>query len=222
VRWQHPERGLVGPDEFIGVASETWLILAIGAHVILEACRQAKEWRDRRPEIGPITVWVNLSMRQLCHPDLVATVRFALAETGVDPAAVGFEIPESGLMEDPEAAMSVLQDLARLGVGLGIDDFAAGNSSLTYLSRFPVGRVKIDRTLVADLGGESDKGPVVHNIVGVAHLLGLEVVAGGLETQAELGQVRRFGCDVAQGWLFARAAPADELTDLLTGPPLTG
>ena len=215
VRWEHPEHGLVSPARFIPVAEETGMIVPIGRWVLEEACRQAKKWREQRPNGPPLAMSVNLSARQFCHPDLARDVARALRETGAEPASLILEITESAVMEDARSTIDTLRELEALGVGLAIDDFGTGYSSLSYLRRFPVDYLKIDRSFVDGLEKDSGDTVLVSGIVDLAHALGLKVVGEGVETAEQLGLLRKMGCDLAQGYHFARPLPDEEAGSLL-------
>jgi diguanylate cyclase (GGDEF)-like protein/PAS domain S-box-containing protein len=219
VRWEHPERGLLNPGEFISVAEETGLIVPIGAWVLEQACRQTQRWRATRPGLDRLMVSVNLSGRQLGHPELVTEVAAILTETGIDPSLVELEITESVLMDDVEMSHETLERLKRLGVKLVVDDFGTGYSSLSYLHRFPVDLLKVDRSFVARLGGDPGDAAIVTAIITLAHTLGLEAVAEGVETAEQLEELRRLGCDRAQGYHLARPAPEGVIAELLAGDP---
>jgi EAL domain-containing protein (putative c-di-GMP-specific phosphodiesterase class I) len=218
VRWQHPERGLVAPAEFVPLAEETGLILELGDWVLAEACRQAAAWGrvlglDYRLEVA-----VNLSTKQLGQAGLAKRVAALLERHQVPPSQVSLclEITESLMLEDPLVTTGLLGDLSRLGVRLAIDDFGTGYSSLAYLRRFPVDTLKVDRGFVSGLGLDADSGAVVAAIIELAHALGLEVVAEGVEEQVQLDALVDLGCDRAQGFLFAHPAPPEALLDQLT------
>jgi diguanylate cyclase (GGDEF)-like protein len=212
VRWKHPERGLVPPLEFIPIAEETGLIVPIGNWVLERACRQAGEWRRAMPGAPPLTISVNLSARQLAQPDLPRIVRDVLGETGVDPGDLHLEITESSLMEDPDAALAAMTELRALGVRLVLDDFGTGYSSLAYVQRFPIARLKIDRSFVADLGEDSPGAAIVAAVASMAHGLGVDVVAEGVETEEQAALVQELGCGYAQGFLYGRPVSAEELS----------
>ncbi len=215
VRWEHPKQGLVSPARFIPVAEETGLIVPIGRWILEEACRRAKEWREGRPNGPPLAMSVNLSARQFAHPDLARDVARALGESGLDPGCLILEITESVLMEDAPSTIDTLGELKALGVGIAVDDFGTGYSSLAYLRRFPVDYLKVDRSFVADLGEAPDDTVLVSGIVDLAHALGLSVVAEGVETEGQLGMLRGMGCELAQGFHFARPMPGEEAGVLL-------
>jgi diguanylate cyclase (GGDEF)-like protein/PAS domain S-box-containing protein len=211
VRWRHPERGLVGPQEFIGLAEETGLIVPIGTYVLREACLQAARWRMIMPGGEPMAIKVNLSARQFAHPNLVELVAGILGDTGVDPASVFFEITESVLMEDVESTSAALRQLKSLGVSLAVDDFGTGYSSLLYLKRFPVDELKVDRTFVAGLLGNAEDAAIVAAVVNLAHTLGVKAVAEGVESSSQAARLIELGCDFGQGYHFGRPMPAELL-----------
>jgi diguanylate cyclase (GGDEF)-like protein/PAS domain S-box-containing protein len=209
VRWAHPERGLLGPKQFIGLAEESGLIVPLGRWVIEEACRRSRPWRA---EHGPsFVVSVNLSGRQLLNPELAGQVGAALDHTGADPAGLCFEITENVLMEDVEVTTGAITALKRLGVALSIDDFGTGYSSLGYLKRFPVDAVKVDRSFIDGLGADPEDSAIVAAVVSLGHALGLTVIAEGVETDRQLSELVALSCDAAQGYLFARPGPGDDL-----------
>ena len=169
VRWEHPDRGLIGPGEFIALAEETGLIMSIGTQVLRQACRQARTWQAENRRLA---IKVNLSARQFVHPNLAGVVAEILAETGIDPALVYLEITETVLMEDVESTSAALSELKSLGVSLTVDDFGTGYSSLAYLKRFPVDELKIDRDFVAGLLSDQEDQAIVTAIINLAHTLG--------------------------------------------------
>ncbi|MFA5983064.1 MAG: EAL domain-containing protein [Methylococcaceae bacterium] len=201
VRWQHPEWDLVYPDRFITVAEETGLIVPIGAWVLREACSQAKTWIEND---GPFSsVAVNVSARQFLDTNLYQTIKQTLAETGLNPSALELEITESAVMQDPENTLQVLHQFQELGVRLSIDDFGTGYSSLTYLLRFPVQSVKIDRSFVKDLPCDEGSKTLVRAIIALAHELKLLVVVEGVETEDQLSFLCDQQCDSLQGYMFS-------------------
>ena len=216
VRWEHPERGLVPPDEFVPLAEETGLILPIGLRVLRESCRWAKEWQELRPVGPPPTVGVNLSARQLSHPDLVGDVEGALSEYGLDPERLTLEVTESVLVEHEGRHAGALRELKDLGVRFAIDDFGTGYSSLSYLKRLPAGVLKLDGSFVAGIGeGAEEDEVLLEGVIGIAHGLGREVVAEGVETAEQAARLRELGCDLAQGNHFSRPLPGDEASRFL-------
>ncbi len=215
LRWNHPERGLVPPSEFIPLAEDTGLIVPIGVWMLEAALRQLGHWqavRDANGGRGKLAMNVNVSPRQLADPILPRTLARVLHETGVDPNSVCLELTENALMQE-ESSADALAALRRLGVHISIDDFGTGYSSLAYLKRFPVTALKIDRTFVNGLGTDIEDTSIVEAIVTLAHALGLSAVAEGLETPTQLEKLRALGCDYAQGFLLGRPQPADLIGD---------
>jgi diguanylate cyclase (GGDEF)-like protein/PAS domain S-box-containing protein len=213
LRWDHPDQGLVTPNRFIPVAEESGLIIPIGAWVLQEACRQLRRWQVKRYGGLQGAVEVNLSARQVDDPQIVATVEQILSETGLNPSYLTLEITESALMNDAAAALSVLRALKELGVTLAIDDFGTGYSSLSYLQRFPLDILKIDKTFVDELGIAPEGSEIISAVINLAHALGLQVIAEGVETELQLEELERLDCDFAQGYLFSRPVPAHELVE---------
>jgi diguanylate cyclase (GGDEF)-like protein/PAS domain S-box-containing protein len=213
VRWQHPTRGLLAPIHFIPTAEETGLIVPLGRWVLQAACHQAAAWRLAGD--GPPSVSVNLSAREIAQPDLVGRVSEALDQSGLHPSGLRLEITETSIMEDPEGAAEVLASLRDLGVRLDIDDFGTGYSSLLYLRRFAVDYLKIDRSFVAGLGENQQDDAIVASVIDLAHAFELGVVAEGVETRAQADWLRRMGCDLGQGFLWARPVPTGELPQVL-------
>jgi diguanylate cyclase (GGDEF)-like protein len=213
VRWNDPERGIIQPSTFIGIAEETRLIVPLGEWVLRTACMQTKEWHERGA--GPLRVGVNLSARQFQQQDLVQMVRSALDEANLDPSALELEITETTAMQNADVSVEVLRALREIGVGISIDDFGMGYSSLNYLRRFPINAVKIDREFVNDLATDDDDAAIVSAVIGMARSLRLRVVAEGVENAAQFAFLRSRKCDEAQGFYFGRPVSADELTDSL-------
>jgi diguanylate cyclase (GGDEF)-like protein len=207
VRWQHPERGLIDPGEFLPLAEETGLVLPIGAYVLEHALAQLKLWRAANPAM---TMSVNLSLRQLEDTGVVSMVARAMRASGIDPAALCLEITESAVTAPIGIAARTLQALKEVGVTLAIDDFGTGYSSLTGLKHLPVDTIKIHESFVAGLGSDPEEAPIVAAVVELAHALGLNAVAEGVETETQLAQLPELGCDGAQGFLFGRPVPEDE------------
>ena len=213
LRWQHPQRGLLGPNEFIPVAEESGLILPIGQWVIEETCRQMRLWRDEG--VRPPTCAVNLSARQLAQGGLVEGVAGALSGSDLPGRDLEVEVTESVLMADPEMATTILQRLHELGVQVAIDDFGTGHSALSYLKRFPAGTIKIDRSFVRGLPADRDDAAITQAVVAMSHKLGLRVVAEGIETPEQLQYLIGIGCDEAQGYLLGRPVSAEATGALL-------
>lgn len=207
VRWNHPEIGVIGPGEFIAVAEETGLIVPLGLWVLRTACQQAARWM--REDGITLQVSVNLSGRQARDPALVRNVLDVLEETGLPPQQLELEITESVLMEDIEANIALLESLHAAGISLSIDDFGTGYSSLAYLQRFPIQKLKIDRSFVQRMPGDGEA--IACAVIAMAHSLNMEVVAEGVEDPDQLALLRKAGCDLGQGYLFSRPLPADAL-----------
>ncbi len=207
VRWNHPERGRVMPDDFIQVAEESGLIVQLGAHVLRLACEQAMQ-RERRG-LPPVRVAVNLSGAQFVAPGLAGMVSNTLTDTRLDPERLELEITETAAMGDAVRAVQVMGDLASLGVTLSLDDFGTGYSSLRYLNEFPIHALKVDKSFVRNVTTDANSAAIVAAVVAVAHTLGLKVVAEGVETQAQLRSVRERGCDMYQGLLLGRPMPCE-------------
>ncbi|MBI2780181.1 MAG: EAL domain-containing protein [Chloroflexi bacterium] len=205
-RWQHPSRGLVLPVDFIALAEESQLIVAIGRVILEKACRQATLWRSRWPEEN-LVMSVNLSPRQFLDPDLANSISQVLRASGLEPCALELEITESSVMDRSEASLGVLQQLRSLGVRVVLDDFGTGYSSLAYLRQLPLDTIKIDRSFVTDLDVHDPNVGIVRAVVSLAHGLGITVVAEGIETDEQARRLRELGCDMGQG--FAWAHPAD-------------
>jgi diguanylate cyclase (GGDEF)-like protein/PAS domain S-box-containing protein len=213
LRWKHPERGLVSPAEFIPVLEETGLIVPVGEWVLRRACEDIKAWTAAGLDVGPIAV--NLSARQFRLQDLDARLKAVVQQAGVDPSMIELEITESQLMLDPDHAIRVMRSLCDAGMRIAIDDFGTGYSSLAYLTRFPVGALKIDRSFVAKISDDPNAATIVRTIIEMAHSLGFTVVAEGVETEQQSTFLRLLRCERAQGYLFARPMPAEAFEVLL-------
>jgi diguanylate cyclase (GGDEF)-like protein len=213
LRWQHPERGLLFPQDFIDLAETTGLITSMGPFILESACRQAQAWRSSGR--SSFVVSINLSARQFGDPDLADKVRRALEATGLPASSLELEITESLAMHTAEATLLTLKRLEALGVGLSIDDFGTGHSSLAYLKRFPIDQLKIDRAFVHDMVHDANDGAIVATVLRMAESLGLDVVAEGVEDEAQLAFLRERGCPHAQGFLFSRAVEPEAFLALL-------
>ena len=206
IRWRHPRYGLVGPDSFVGAAEESGLIISIGDWIIRKACRQLAKWQEKSET--QLAISVNLSAKQLMHPTLIEVVTDIMQETRLGSKQLKIEVTESTVMEHSEKSMSVLSELARLGVSLSTDDFGTGYSSLSYLRRFPFNRLKIDRSFIDEMGGNEKSAAIVKTILMLGDNLGIEVVAEGIETEKQMDSLMSLGCQLGQGFLFSR--PIDE------------
>ncbi len=215
LRWNHPERGMVLPGDFITIAEETGAIVEIGNWVIEQACAAGRMLADHHG--GPLCVAVNISPRQFRDPNLVEVIRRSLRSAGLEPSLLELEITETMLMEDVESTAEIVESLHHLGVRIAIDDFGTGYSSLNYLKKFPIHTVKVDRTFVADIPDSSDDMEITAAVIAMAHRLRMEVVAEGVETRAQLEFLSEQQCDFAQGYLFSRALPLKQVCELL-GP----
>lgn len=221
IRWQHPTRGILLPGEFLGLAEDTGLIVPIGWWVLDEVCEQLARWADE-PDLTPVPVRVNISAQQLARSDLAERVAEALERHGCPPGSLHLELTEGTMMENAESTVRTLRALKALDVGLSIDDFGTGYSSLSYLHRFPTDSVKIDRSFVTRMGARGEGTGMVRTIVDLAHDLGMEVVAEGIEDETQAALLRSMRCEAGQGFLFSKAVPRDAATNLLrrrdTGP----
>ena len=213
IRWRHPSRGLVEPAGFIQVAEETGLIVPIGSWVIGEACRQLRAWHVELPWTAGLSVHVNLSGKQFIQSDLADEIAAVLRETELPASNLSLEITESAIIENPTAVVAILEQLKALGVQISIDDFGTGHSSLSYLHRFPINSLKIDRSFVSAMS--SEQSGIVSAIIGLAHALQLEVIAEGVETAPHLAQLTELGCEYGQGYLFAKPLDASRARMLL-------
>jgi diguanylate cyclase len=213
IRWRHPVHGLVPPDKFIPLAEETGLIVSIGEWVLREACRQVRAWQALG--LPPMRVAVNVSALQFRRLDLVETVRRALSDAGVDARYLEIELTETALMTHPEESVEILERLSRMGVIVSVDDFGTGYSSMSYLRRFPIDKLKIDRSFINHLMTSADDASIVRAIISLAHGLRLKVVAEGVETAEQVACLQKLGCDQFQGFYFGRPVTATALEDLM-------
>ncbi len=204
IRWHHPERGFVSPDEFIPIAEETGLIIPIGHWVLEEACRQIHVWQEQYPQYPPLQISVNLSGKQFINANLINQIRYILKETCVEPHSLKLEITESMVMENVETAIDMLKQLRTLGIELSIDDFGTGYSSLSYLHRFPISTLKVDRSFVSRMSDNNENAEIVRTILMLARSLKMDVVAEGVETQDQLMQLAMLECEYGQGYYFSK------------------
>lgn len=216
VRWRHPRRGLIAPADFIPWAEDTGAIVPLGRMVLRRACVQARAWQKRFPNNPPLKVFVNVSSRQLQDDDLVRDVSEALERSRIEPGSLALELTESGVADDFEHAAATLLELKDLGVALAVDDFGVGYSSLGLLRKLPVDSVKIDRSFVARMLDDPEDEAIVAAVVSLARALRLEVVAEGVERSDQLERLRELGCDMAQGFYFARPLPAEQVAGAIS------
>jgi EAL domain-containing protein (putative c-di-GMP-specific phosphodiesterase class I) len=215
LRWNHPERGLLEPAEFITLAEENGLILPIGRWVLLEACRQAARWHRARPGMPPISVSVNVSAMQAVHGSLDRVVEEVLRETGADAHMLKLELTESVLLEETDGLHETLRNLEARGVRLVLDDFGTGYSALGYLHRFPIQGLKIDRSFVDGIESDRKRTAIAQAVIDIARALDIEVVGEGIECRRQAELLFELGCNYAQGFYFAPPAPAERITRLL-------
>ena len=217
LRWQHPEHGLIPPDEFIPLAEETGLIVPIGEWVLHTACAQNRAWQDAG--LAPLRVAVNVSGRQFRRLDMLETIFRTLEDTGLDSRYLEIELTEGVLMQDTVVVVQTLRALNAMGILISIDDFGTGYSSLSYLKRFPIDMLKIDRSFVQDIVTDPDDTAIVQAIIAMSHSLGIKAIAEGVETREQLDFLRRHGCDAVQGYCLSRPLPAEAFTHFLRLTP---
>ena len=210
IRWVHPERGLIPPDGFIPLAEECGLIGAIGEWVVREACRQARAWQDRRP-CADAGIGQSLGLAVSRQRSRSTPSARALDEVGLEPQYLEVELTESAVMSDPEESIAILEQLSAMGVLVSVDDFGTGYSSMSYLRRFPIDKLKIDRVFINEIASRPEDASIVRAIVSLAHSLRLKVVAEGVETPAQLDFLKAVGCDEYQGYHFSRAAAGERI-----------
>jgi diguanylate cyclase (GGDEF)-like protein len=220
VRWDHPVRGLVHPAEFIPVAEETGLIVPIGRWVLIEACTQIREWQKQFPREEPLTIGVNLSVKQFSQPDLVELVRQAIEITGVLPSSLRLEITESAIIDKGHAAVTMLSEIRKLGAQVYLDDFGTGYSSLSYLHGLPIDAIKIDREFVSSMDTDDKNLRLVRTILTLAEIVGVRAEAEGISTSEQLKELRSLNCEQGQGYLFSAPITGDAVKDLLRADPV--
>ncbi len=215
LRWQHPARGLVPPDEFIPMAQQTGLIKPLTLYVIDEALRQCRAWLENDLRLA---IAVNLSARNLVDADFPSQVEGLLARWEIEPGLLEFEITESAMFTDPGRTKLILEQLSAMGIRLSVDDFGTGYSSLAYLKRLPVSEIKVDRSFVMNMDEDEDDATIVRSTIDLGRNLGLDVVAEGVESKQVWDRLRALGCTTAQGYYLSRPVPAPELVAWLAGP----
>ena len=218
MRWQHPERGLVSPGDFIPIAEETGLILPMGEWILMEACRQLSEWQKKYPQYRRLSMSVNISSRQFSQRGTIDLLKNVLEKTGLNPALLKLEITETAIMENTETAMEILLALKKMGVQLSVDDFGTGYSSLGYLYRFPMDVLKIDRSFISRVDTDGEKLELVRTIITLAWNLGMDVIAEGVETTKQLAQLKMLKCEYGQGYLFSKPMSAEHTEKFLLLP----
>lgn len=219
LRWNQPGEGLVGPNRFIPLCEQTGMIVELGAWVARDVCRRAADWHRHNPGRAPMSIAINLSPVQLQESDFVSEMNNIIVETGIDPEAVVLELTENVLIDDLRSVTDQLSTLRELGLRVALDDFGSGFSSLGYLTRLPIDILKLDRRFVTQLGEPNERG-LLSGTVALARSLNLLTIAEGVETTEQLAELRKAGCDRAQGYLFARPMDADALTAMLAARPL--
>jgi EAL domain-containing protein (putative c-di-GMP-specific phosphodiesterase class I) len=213
LRWQHPDLGLVPPDKFIGIAENSGLILSIGEWVLRTACRQARQWQDEGLSVSSLAV--NVSAVQFRHEGFCELIRRVLHETGLAPQYLELELTESLLLANADVTLSVLQELKAMGLTLAIDDFGTGYSSFSYLRRFPISKLKIDRSFVRDVAVNPDDAAITTAIISMAKSLNLKLIAEGVENEEQMSFLRAHHCDEIQGYYFSKALTVDQVADKL-------
>lgn len=214
IRWNHPEKGLLAPGNFIAMAEETGLIVPLGMWVLKQACWQLKKWQQEYWGNPSLTMNINLSVKQFNHPDLLKEIDAILAETQVEPRCLNLEITETALMQDKYLAQEILKGFKQRNIGLSIDDFGTGYSSLSYLHSFPVDQLKIDRSFINRINSHDDNISIINTIISLAKNLHIEVVAEGIETKQQLNILNDLGCEYAQGYFFSKPLPSELINKL--------
>nr|WP_262985824.1 EAL domain-containing protein [Nostoc sp. 'Peltigera membranacea cyanobiont' 232] len=215
VRWQHPQHGLVAPDNFIPLAEETGLIIPIGYWVLGEACRQMHDWQIQFPTDPPLTISVNLSAKQFSQTGLIEQINQIMQKTGLEASNLNLEITESVLMENIQSATFMLLELQQMNIQLHLDDFGIGYSSLSYLHRFPSNALKIDRSFIAKIGANGENLEIIQAIITLAQSLNIDVIAEGVETLEQLAQLTAMKCKYAQGYFFSKPLDSKSVETLI-------
>lgn len=219
LRWNHPVKGYIPPEEFIPIAEETGLILDIGCWVLKQACSQVKKWQEQFPHYHDLFVNINISQKQFSHPEFVQKLRKILKETWLNPACLNLEITENVLMENAESMIEILNKIRELGVGLHVDDFGTGYSSLSYLQQFPIDTLKIDYSFINHIGTNGDRAEIVKTILVLARELGVDTIAEGIETEHQMIQLRELDCHYGQGFYFGKPMDEEHVTESLQKHP---
>jgi diguanylate cyclase (GGDEF)-like protein len=220
VRWQHPDRGMIHPGDFITVAEETGLIVPIGKWVLFEACRQIKEWQTAHPRKDPLTIGINLSTKQFSQPDLLDRVRSALETTGASASSLRFEIQESAIIDKGRSAIAILSRIRELGAQVYLDDFGTGYSSLSYLHGLPIDAIKIDRAFISSMDTDDKNLRLVCTILTLAEIVGVRAEAEGISTSEQLRELRALNCEQGQGYLFSAPIPREAVDEVLQANPV--
>jgi EAL domain-containing protein (putative c-di-GMP-specific phosphodiesterase class I) len=215
MRWQHPQQGLISPYHFIDVAEDSGLLYAAGHWLILEVCRQLERWENTRPGLPAVTIGVNLSLKQFADPRFVAGLQSALRETGIEPSQLHLEITEPVAATDPKMTINILSSLRQMGIGVTLDDFGTGNSSIVGLRQFPVEALKIDRSLISGMLSDRSVCDTVELIILLAHKLKLKVIAEGIETGKHWEHLLQLDCDLGQGYFFYPPVDPEAASELL-------
>jgi predicted signal transduction protein with EAL and GGDEF domain len=221
VRWEHPEQGLLSPSQFVAVAEVVGLVVPIGKWVLEQACCEVQEWQRKHPHIPPLVMCVNLSAKQLQHPGVVQIVKETLEETGLEPRCLSLDITESVYIEALRDHTTALDELKRMGVHISIDGFGTGYSSLSYLKRLPADTLKIDKSFVKGMGDDAKDRAIVQMVIDLVHTLDMEVVAEGVESEEQAKQLKAMGCDLGQGFHFAKPLSTEALSEFLREEPGT-
>ena len=221
VRWNHPQRGLLPPSDFVQVAEGSGLVVPLGERVLEEGCRQGKEWHDEHPHIPPLVMSVNVSARQLRHPDLAKSVERVLQKTGLEPNYLHLDITETVYIKILEGNTEALDGLKRMGVCISIDDFGVGYSSLAYLKRLPANALKVDKSFVKGLGEDVEDTAIVRMVIELAHTFGMKVIAEGVESEPQATLLKEMGCDLAQGFYFSKPLPPEAATEYLAAEQIS-
>jgi EAL domain-containing protein (putative c-di-GMP-specific phosphodiesterase class I) len=219
VRWQSPKRGFVSPGSFIPIAEETGLIIPLGKWILEQACRQMRSWQEQFSDCQTWIISVNLSIRQFSQPNLVEQIEEIIQLTGINPHSLKLEITESMVMDDVEEAINLLHRLKTLGLRLSMDDFGTGFSSFSYLHRFPMDTLKVDRSFVSNMNQSGKNQAIVTAIITLAHKLDLDVVAEGIETKAEMESLQALNCEYGQGYFFSKPVNSEQATSLIAQIP---